>query len=174
MFSVCRDDNHSILVSLTLCSCLKMIPARFDVQRSDKSVFSIATVVKVDFSGSVKRIMFHYAKTSSDRDEWVEFGSSRIAPRFTKVPMKSSNSDVNVSPKKETNNTSQNRPLKKKRPKSADFYGVPATSNSKELDVLSHRKKQKCTETGNARSSSPKVQLDPSDKESYVVGGTSR
>jgi hypothetical protein len=60
--------------------------ARFDVLRSDKKRFSLATVTKVDFSGSVKRIMFHFAKTPSHMDEWVPFGSSRIAPLHSKVP----------------------------------------------------------------------------------------
>jgi hypothetical protein len=58
---------------------------RFDVKRSDRDAFSVATVTKVDFSGTTKRIMFHFAKTSSDRDEWVEFGSSRIAPLYSIV-----------------------------------------------------------------------------------------
>lgn len=66
--------------------------ARFDVQRSKKSKFSIATVRLVDFSGSVKRILFHFTKTSSARDEWVEFGSPRIAPLYSKVPRKISKS----------------------------------------------------------------------------------
>jgi len=66
--------------------------ARFDVQRSKKSKFSIATVRLVDFSGSVKRILFHFTKTSSERDEWVEFGSPRIAPLYSKVPRKISKS----------------------------------------------------------------------------------
>jgi hypothetical protein len=59
--------------------------ARFDVLRSDKKRFSLATVTKVDFSGSLKRIMFHFAKTASHMDEWVPFGSSRIAPLYSKV-----------------------------------------------------------------------------------------
>lgn len=64
------------------------IGTRFDVQRSKKNKFTVATVKLVDFSGSVKRILFHFAKTSSERDEWVEFGSPRIAPLYSKVPKK--------------------------------------------------------------------------------------
>jgi hypothetical protein len=142
--------------------------ARFDVQRSDKSIFSIATVVKVDFSGSVKRIMFHYAKTSSDRDEWVEFGSSRIAPLFTKVPKKRVHSETKLSPKKEAMN------MNKKRPKSASHTVVNGGSESES----SPDKKQKCEEskiTGisiqKTRCAILKVAADPLDKNSYVVGG---
>lgn len=61
---------------------------RFDVLRSDRNQYCIATVTKVDFSGLIKRIMFHYRKTSSDRDEWIEFGSPRIAPLHSRVPKK--------------------------------------------------------------------------------------
>ena len=108
--------------------CYILDTARFDVQRSDKNVYSIATVVKVDFSGSVKRIMFHYAKTSSDRDEWVEFGSSRIAPLYSKVPRKGIDSDAKVSPIKELNKSSQSKKLKKKLIISV-LKGIPMVSN---------------------------------------------
>lgn len=121
----------------------------------------------MDFSGSIKRIMFHYAKTSSDRDEWVEFGSSRIAPLYTKVPKKRVNSDMNISPMKETDKSSQIKILKKKRPKSADFGSTHGTSDGKELDESTPEKKQKFT-----RCVKPKAALDPSEKTNFVVGGT--
>ena len=69
------------------------IGTRFDVQRSKKSKFTTATVKLIDFSGSVKRILFHFAKTSSERDEWIEFGSSRIAPLYSKVLKKVAKQD---------------------------------------------------------------------------------
>lgn len=50
-------------------------------------------MVKVDFSGSQKRILFHFAKTSSDVDEWVPFGSDRIELLYTKVPAPTSKRD---------------------------------------------------------------------------------
>ena len=152
--------------------------ARFDVQRSDKSVFSIATVVKVDFSGSVKRIMFHYAKTSSDRDEWVEFGSSRIAPLYSKVPKKRVNSVTKLSPTKETNHTYQKKILKKKRPKSAAYNSTHETSDSNEPESPPS-KKQKFVESQNTGISNQKngctilkVAADPLNKKSFAVGGT--
>ena len=60
--------------------------ARFDVQRTGKDKFTVATVAKFDFSGATKRIMFHFQRTSDECDEWVEFGSPRIAALFSKVP----------------------------------------------------------------------------------------
>jgi [histone H3]-lysine4 N-trimethyltransferase ATXR3 len=80
-----------------------ILSARFDVLRSGKKQHSLATVTKVDFSGSVKRIMFHFAKTSAAADEWVPFGSNRIAPLHSKVPktkkalIKESSAEVNAS-----------------------------------------------------------------------------
>jgi hypothetical protein len=101
--------------------------------------------VKVDFSGSVKRIMFHYAKTSSDRDEWVEFGSSRIAPLYTKVRKKQDNGDVKETPLKLDVTGRQVKAFKKKRPKSTDF-AFQRTSDGKRYEELSPQKKQKLGE----------------------------
>lgn len=56
------------------------VAARFDVRRSDQEKYTVATVVKVDFSGSLKRVFFHFLRSVSDRDEWVPLGSDRIAP----------------------------------------------------------------------------------------------
>lgn len=52
--------------------------ARFDVYRHERQRYFFAVVKDVDFFGSVKRIFFHFAKTSDKFDEWVEFGSPRI------------------------------------------------------------------------------------------------
>ena len=154
-------------VLLTIKFVGKLETARFDVQRSDKNVFSIANVVKVDFSGSVKRIMFHFAKTSSDRDEWVEFGSPRIAPLHTKVAKKRVNSDANTSPVKETTKSSPTKIVKKKRPKSTDYNSAHGASDGKALDEDTPKKKQKFT-----RCAKPKAALDPSEKNNFVDGGT--
>jgi hypothetical protein len=42
-------------------------------------------VTKIDFSGKVKRIRFHFVKTISKHDEWIEFLSSRIAALYSKT-----------------------------------------------------------------------------------------
>jgi hypothetical protein len=61
-----------------------MVSAKFDVRRSDKDHFSLAFVTRVDFVGNPKRVRFHFSKSSTCRDEWVDFGSDRIAPVNTK------------------------------------------------------------------------------------------
>jgi hypothetical protein len=43
-------------------------------------------VTKIDFSGKVKRIKFHFVKTNSKHDEWIEFRSLRIAALYSKTP----------------------------------------------------------------------------------------
>jgi hypothetical protein len=55
------------------------------VKRTGAKKFTVGTVGKVDFSGLQKRILFHFSKTSTDRDEWIAFGSDRIAPLYTMV-----------------------------------------------------------------------------------------
>jgi hypothetical protein len=148
------------------------LTARFDVQRSDKSVYSIATVVKVDFSGSVKRIMFHYSKTSSDRDEWVEFGSSRIAPLYTKVKKKEENIDAKVIPLRVDFTGRQTKVLKKKRPKSTDF-GFQRSTDGKLHEGPSPTKKQKLSDVNQMKERKLKVKklADPTDEKSFVIGG---
>jgi hypothetical protein len=37
-----------------------------------------------DFSSSTKRVLFHFPKTETKYDEWIEIGSSRISPFNTK------------------------------------------------------------------------------------------
>jgi hypothetical protein len=39
----------------------------------------------VDLSGISKKVMFHFHKTKAESDEWIEFGSPRIAPLYTQV-----------------------------------------------------------------------------------------
>lgn len=68
------------------------VGARFDVKRTTKGAgekYSVATVTHIDFSGSIKRIKFHFSKTSSDADEWIPLGSDRIAPLHSKTAQKS-------------------------------------------------------------------------------------
>jgi len=63
------------------------VGSKFDVLRQVRGSkkFCIATVTHVDFSGKVKRVKFHYSKTTSDCDEWIPFGSKRIAPLHSKT-----------------------------------------------------------------------------------------
>jgi hypothetical protein len=132
------------------------ILARFDVQRSDKDAFSVASVVKVDFSGSVKRILFHFAKTSSDRDEWVEFESPRIAPLYSKVPKRrkgdSKPSQTSVGTAKNSLNDTGTSDIQEDLP-----------SKSNQPQVVSRLK-------GPVQQ---KLAADPSDEKSFVVGGMS-
>jgi hypothetical protein len=67
--------------------------AQFDVLRKGKSNFTTGKVTRVDFSGKVKRIKFHFAKTISKHDEWIEFRSLRIAALYSKTPVPKKTSD---------------------------------------------------------------------------------
>ena len=58
--------------------------ARFDVLRTGKNYFSTGIVMDKDFSSSTKRVLFHFPKTKTKYDEWIEIGSSRISPFNTK------------------------------------------------------------------------------------------
>lgn len=137
--------------------------ARFDVRRSDKVNFTVAAVTKVDFSGTIKRIMFHFAKTSSDRDEWIELGSPRIAPRYSKVPKKGPKSGSKVTqPSSDSKPSSASDGVTKKPAKLAGSKpagsktprGKSGTSKDPKL------KKEKCI-------------ADPTDEKSFIVGGKS-
>jgi hypothetical protein len=61
-------------------------PAWFDVQREGKIGYSEAQVVELDFNSNVKRVKFTFYRLKSDRDEWVEVGSPRIAPHHAYTP----------------------------------------------------------------------------------------
>jgi hypothetical protein len=54
-------------------------------QLNGKEKYTVGTVIKVDFYGKVKRIMFHFAKTRVSKCEWIEFGSPRIFPLYSKL-----------------------------------------------------------------------------------------
>lgn len=60
-----------------------LLLARLDVLRTGKSRYCVAIVVDYDAVG--KRVKFHYLKTKSSCDEWIEIGSPRIAPLHSKV-----------------------------------------------------------------------------------------
>ena len=59
------------------------VAAWFDVQREGKVGYHEAQVVEMDLKSNVKRVKFHFWKLSSDRDEWIEVGSPRIAPHVS-------------------------------------------------------------------------------------------
>ena len=58
----------------------------FDVQREGKVGYYEAQVVELDLESNIKRVKFHFWKLSSDRDEWVDIGSPRIAPHHSYTP----------------------------------------------------------------------------------------
>ncbi|KAL7473776.1 hypothetical protein ACHAXS_014443 [Conticribra weissflogii] len=62
------------------------IGAWFDVRREGKVGYSEAQVVELDFNSNVKRVKFHFYKTKSEMDEWIEIGSPRIAPHHSYTP----------------------------------------------------------------------------------------
>jgi mbt repeat len=137
--------------------------ARFDVQRSDKDKYSIATVTKVDFSGSVKRIMFHFAKTSSDRDEWIEFGSPRIAPVYSKVPKKSVKSGHKVG---KVASDIKSAPIE------GSIKKKPAKVGDSKLPALKTPHGDSRT-SNNRRPVKDKSPADPTNQMSFKVGGKS-
>ena len=158
--------------------------ARFDVQRSKKSKFTIATVRLVDFSGSVKRILFHFAKTSAERDEWVEFGSPRIAPLYSKVPRKKSKpnsktgSAVADAATKESNGKIVSDAVAAKNG-SANVKVAPAVplkpsygeekASKAGTNMISG--KEKITKPPKKRIKAAPSPVDPSDYRSFTVGG---
>ncbi|KAL3795774.1 hypothetical protein ACHAW5_007687 [Stephanodiscus triporus] len=58
----------------------------FDVQREGKNGYHEAQVIELDLESNIRRAKFHFWKLSSDRDEWVEIGSPRIAPHHSYTP----------------------------------------------------------------------------------------
>lgn len=105
--------------------------------------------------------MFHFAKLSSDRDEWVEFGSPRIAPLYSKVQKKRDKEHGKAGVKKLGNKPSsiplhpKSRPVKK------------LVINSSNADVAAEVEKA-------PRKLKPKkkpVPTDPTDENAFVVGG---
>ena len=62
------------------------LAAWFDVQRDGKVGYSEAQVVELDLNSTVKRVKFTFYRLKSDRDEWVEVGSPRIAPHHSYTP----------------------------------------------------------------------------------------
>lgn len=63
------------------------LTARFDVLRQNKEKYEVGVVAKVDFSGEMKRVQFHFPKLPSKFDEWIGVGSERIAQLHTKARM---------------------------------------------------------------------------------------
>lgn len=97
---------------------------RFDVKKSEKEGFRVARVTKTDFSGLVKRIHFHFDKTRPDSDQWVEFGSPRIASLYskTKKPVrqkKASSKDTDKKNDEKTKGTKEKKAEAKKEKKTA-------------------------------------------------------
>jgi len=64
--------------------------ARFDVFREKAKKYLQAEVIETDFESDAKRVHFHYLRLKKQLDEWIEVGSSRIAPlnSFTSASVK--------------------------------------------------------------------------------------
>lgn len=149
-----------------------LFSARFDVRRSDTDNYSIATVTKVDSSAPVRRIMFHLAKTSSDQDEWIEFGSPRIAPLYSQVLKKVRKKNIFKDSKKVTKNTLKDvhAALDVKCVVSAGAQTQPVTIiDSKSLALMNPRVDYRPVK-GHLRVSDT-CPADPTDQRSFQVGG---
>ena len=72
MRCICSGDN-------SLCATNFCHTARFDVLRKGRDKYCVGVVAKVEFTGESKRILFHFPKTKAEFDEWIDFGSERIA-----------------------------------------------------------------------------------------------
>jgi hypothetical protein len=82
-FSVGGKTQHILNSFLTPC----LAEARFDVFRDDKKRFFSAVVMETDTTCMPMKILFHFLKTSSKADEWVEYGSDRIRPYKSVAPL---------------------------------------------------------------------------------------
>jgi hypothetical protein len=80
-------DRHPSYTSCTRGLTLSFLffEARFDVFRPEKKRYFFAVVKEVDFAGPDKRVLFHFAKTNDKFDDWIKFGSPRIAAFKSKV-----------------------------------------------------------------------------------------
>jgi hypothetical protein len=104
-----------------------MLSARFDVQRTGRTKYSVSEVTNLDFSGDTKRIKFHFHHTPSSADEWIEFGSPRIAALHSKVSK--TKKQAKGEPPKPGEVPKENELLDKEASASADN---PIDSNKKE------------------------------------------
>eukprot|EP00536_Pseudo-nitzschia_multiseries_P011871 jgi/Psemu1/260181/estExt_Genewise1Plus.C_4290011 len=85
-------DSQSVKTSYNITEF--KIGTRFDVLRPGKEKWSVANVV--DVASDSKKVKFHFVKTQTKNDVWLEEQSNRIAPLFThtlqskqRVPAKS-------------------------------------------------------------------------------------
>lgn len=95
--------------------------------------------------------MFHYVKTSSDRDEWVEFMSPRICPLYSKVPRSTKSG------------SKRNKPL-------FDEKDASVRTAKQNVKDLSETKEKKPSRSSLKPKPVAEV-LDPSLESSFVVGG---
>jgi hypothetical protein len=139
--------------------------ARFDVQRERRTNYALGTVTKVDFSGSIKRICFHFAKTSADRDEWIEFGSPRIAVLGSMNPKNKRGGKTGKAVRPELKNGQKGTIQMQSREAEAAQSLAELTAfypNRQQGKVPKKLKKRKVVE--------PK---DPADESSFTIGGKS-
>jgi len=118
------------------------IGAWFDVRREGKVGYSEAQVVKLDFNSNVKRVKFHFYKTKSEMDEWIEVGSPRIAPHHSYTPTYPGGK-LEVSKKKSKSYSGATKKKKKKGNESiADESNVMACAEMTSLHPSSKKRKK--------------------------------
>jgi hypothetical protein len=78
------DKSEDAEVSVLNLQCL-VKGARFDVLRKGKARYYVGVVIDINTEGDTKRVKFRFPKLGRKCDEWVEVGSSQIAPLGTKV-----------------------------------------------------------------------------------------
>lgn len=130
--------------SLTLLPLISA--ARFDVRRSGKEAWSIATVVDVDIVGMTNRIKFHFPRTQIKHDEWLEADSPRIAHLYTHTspPQQRSHTVKSIHSKDKTSNKNDQKELQIEMLPSSETctYTLPAGKESK-AERLKNLKKLK-------------------------------
>jgi hypothetical protein len=97
--------------------------------------YYVATVTHIDFSGMVKRVKVHFQKTMSAADEWVQFGSDRIATLYSKT--------CHPSNKKKDIKKPRDTPLEKTKSSTLPEGEGKAEKNSKRKDTGDAKREKK-------------------------------
>ena len=166
------------------------VGAKFDVLRivNKHKKYSVGIVTHVDFSGKVKRVKFHYSNTRAESDEWVPFGSKRIAPlhTYTAPAVKKRKLGVaeKVAPEKAksdgggvgNNSKAAPSPPKKQKNSGSDLDAAPADIKSMPESGVAHEVKSEKSLKPNKpkakRAPRPKKEVfsDPTDLRSFTKG----
>jgi hypothetical protein len=143
-------------VNFTLTLSFLVPIARFDVLRygkKGKNKYGVGVVSNVDFSGEVKRILFHFPKLIAKFDEWIEFGSERIARLHTKTSPPDSTVSKKVGEKSSKKNTDP-----------AASTSVVPEDNKDNVDSL--------VKNDEKMEGSPADEISHLDEKNFTIGGT--